>query len=115
MTRSGLTLLIALGLSASAVLADDVPAETLQKTVSYSELDMNRPAGAEHLYMKLNAAARQVCQPLNGGLVRQKFEYRSCVVETLARAVAEVNNALLTAAYDAHGGPSIAALRVAVK
>ena len=112
-TRAALMMFI--GLSAGAVLANDVPAAPLQQTVHFAQLDLTQPAAAEQLYRKLMSSAKQVCEPVNGGLVRQKFEYRSCVTETLANAVEDVNQPLLTNVYGAKGGRSIAALKVATK
>ena len=77
---------------------------SLQRTVRFAQLDLMQPAAAEQLYRKLRATAKQVCEPVNGGLVRQKHEYHSCVTETLANAVAEVNQPLLTNMYDANNG-----------
>lgn len=109
-----LILTMAVGLSGHAAIAQSAD-EPLQKTVGFGELDLSKPIAAEQLYVRLNAAAKQVCEPVNGAQVRQKYQYRSCVNETLANAVAEINHPLLTSVYDAKGGSTIKVTRVATK
>jgi len=108
-------LMMFIGLSAGAVLANDLPAAPLQHTVRFGQLDLTRPAAAEQLYRKLVATSKQVCEPVNGAQARQKYEYRACVSEALANAVAEINQPLLTSLYDTKGKRSIEALKVATK
>ena len=104
----------AMGLAASAAFANDIPAAPLAKTVSFAQLDMSQPAASEHLYQKLKATAKQVCEPANGTLVSQKAAYRACVSDTLANAVQAVNKPQLTNVYAAHHG-GLPTLRVATK
>jgi len=111
-TAAAITLM---ALSASAAFANDIPTAPLAQTVNFAQLDMSQPAAAEQLYQKLNATAKQVCEPVNGGQIRQKAEYRACVSETLANAVADVNKPLLTSVHAAKSGNAATSVRVAIK
>lgn len=115
MNRFNTTIAIALmGLSATTAFANDIASAPLQQTVSYAQLDMSQPAAANQLYQKLNATAKQVCEPVNGGQLSQKSQYRACVSETLANAVAAVDRPQLTSVHAAKTGGATA-VRVAIK
>jgi len=45
------------------------------RVVNYSDLDLTPPAGAAHLYVRIRAAARAVCEP----------QYEPLVMAALAR------------------------------
>ena len=67
--------------------------------VSYGDLDLEKSAGAKALYRRLQQASRQVCDAgvLRGKRsVREMSDARRCYEETLAEAVARVDNDLVT-------------------
>jgi UrcA family protein len=81
---------------ASAVGQSDEPP---QRVVNYADLDLNRSSEVATLYSRINSAAREVCAPQDGwsvSLLRQRFD---CRQDAIARAVADVNSAVLTSYY----------------
>jgi UrcA family protein len=109
------TVAIALVSLSAGAFANDIPSAPLEQAVSFAQLDMTQPAAAEQLYQKLTAVAKQVCEPVNGGLLRQKMEFRACVSETLANAVDEVNKPQLSSVHASRTGSPMTAVRVAIK
>jgi len=109
------TVALALVSLSAGAFANNVASAPLEQAVSFAQLDMTQPAAAEQLYDKLTAVAKQVCEPVNGGLLRQKMEFRACVKETLANAVDEVNRPQLSSVHAARTGSAVTAVRVAVK
>ena len=68
--------------------------------VSYSDLNISRPEGAQVLITRMRAAARQVCGPAPD---QREFTfyrlYRDCVEDALSRAVVTLNDPLVTELY----------------
>ena len=71
----------------------------LKHPVSYQDLDLSRPAGAETLYLRIKSAAENVCAPLNGKQMIEKVSRNACVAGAVARAVKHVNEPILTRYY----------------
>ena len=67
-------------------------------TVSYGDLDLSSPAGANTLYRRIQAAARQVCGHAGADLIEQST-WRGCYRNAIGEAVDKVNNPLLTAMH----------------
>lgn len=93
-------LTIALGLTAMTAAAHD-STEPHTVTVNFAALNTSSTAGAQELYQRLRAAARQVCASADGAPLSAKRQYRSCVDTALANAVMSVNLPLVTSAYHA--------------
>ncbi|MBI1732956.1 MAG: UrcA family protein [Gammaproteobacteria bacterium] len=83
--------------SVRSALEAGVPAVT----VTFSDLDLDRGAGAETLYQRLRAAAKKVCGTADGRDLSATHERRRCYREALDRAVNDVNNERLE---KLHGG-----------
>ena len=103
---SGITLAalatVCLGLAlAPARAADPDPAyEPASQLVQYSDLNLNSHQGIARLYQRIEAAAKGVCA--SDGRTRSLAEWsqaRTCAIASVARAVAQVDNAALTAFY----------------
>jgi UrcA family protein len=61
--------------------------------VKYTDLDLATDQGARTLYRRIAAAARQVCPHGEGSIVPKMDELsRTCIRESIARAVREVNS-----------------------
>ncbi len=73
----------------------------LQKSVSYVGLDLNSVTGAQVLLRRLKSAAEQVCEPLEGHGLVQRYHWRECYERALADAVRQVNHPQVTMLYDA--------------
>lgn len=78
------------------------PAGTIaSQKVYYSDLKLDSPAGIERLYGRIKAAARNVCDLSVTDLeqVEQRVAWLTCFKSSVAAAVAQVNDARLTAMH----------------
>lgn len=71
-------------------------------TVSYADLDLSRPAGAETLLTRIQRAARTVCggHPDIRDLTMSE-RYNACRLAAVENAIRSINNPLLTRLYEA--------------
>jgi UrcA family protein len=88
-----------------SLVAGQAPADSSDNaptvTVSFADLDLSKPEGAETLYQRIQAAARQVC----GGSVDTRYgrdlsrrqAVRACYEKALADAIKQVDNSNLLA------------------
>jgi UrcA family protein len=88
---------------AGIAVADDLSGEPRKQVVRFDDLDLTRAAGAAVLLGRIQAAAREVCEPLQP----QWMVSRQCMDQALARAVADVNAPMLTDYYVARTGRSL--------
>jgi UrcA family protein len=68
--------------------------------VSYADLNLQSPAGAQTMYARLENAARHVCDDRAG--IRPVIELRAlhaCVAAALNHAVADLDQPLVTSLY----------------
>jgi UrcA family protein len=67
--------------------------------VSFADLDINHPAGADMLLRRIESAASTVCggEPSVGPLA-QSFAYQRCRTDAIRRAIGHANAPMLTAA-----------------
>jgi len=75
---------------------DEAPSETMR----YHDLNLNTPEGVAGLYRRIQGAAADVCQPVEGSLfVNRLFrtEWNDCVSHAVANAVKAVHNDNLSA------------------
>ena len=78
------------------------PEETYRATVHYGDLDLKTHQGADALYSRINLAATRVCEDEPEPYVRLSREYKVCRHEAISGAVKEINNPLVTQAYEQH-------------
>src|SRR5262245_21233187 len=98
LTRAGIAA-FAVCTSLVAYSASAAPKEKAQ-TVSYADLDLSKPAGAQTLYKRIKAAARQVCGPSDQyTFVTPARAFRECYAKAIADAVAQVDRPSLTALH----------------
>jgi UrcA family protein len=71
---------------------DAMVKNTPSVTVDFSDLDIERGAGAEILYQRLRAAAKSVCGPVDGRDLTATQEARKCFDAALDAAVSRVNS-----------------------
>jgi UrcA family protein len=76
--------------------------------VSYADLNLSSVAGAKSLYRRITVAANNVCPTEARDLARHQI-HESCVQETVAAAVRDVNAPQLSTLYVAKNGEDIAA------
>jgi UrcA family protein len=101
----------AIGFATVAMVAqaDEAPA----RTVRYSDLNLNTPAGAAVLYKRIKNAAEQVCGDLNSRQLAEVAAAKACVQNGVYAGVRSVNNAQLTNEYNAHMGVAQETISVA--
>jgi UrcA family protein len=92
---AGVLGLMALG-AASAQASAAAPE---QVAVQYADLDINTPAGAETLYARIQAAAREICARGDERLLTQRANAARCMNIVVAHAVASVSSPKLAAVY----------------
>lgn len=84
------------GLTAGQAVADptDNPPTV---TISFSDLDLSKPAGAETLYQRIQAAARIVCHRSKKDArdLRIRRASRTCYKDAIDDALKQVNNSNL--------------------
>ena len=71
--------------------------------VTYSELNVDKEAGAQALYRRLQQASKRVCgveSIKNAGGIREISQQQRCYRNTLDEAVAKINNATLTGIHE---------------
>lgn len=115
MSIQKLILSSALVLAAAAIASPIAQAaehgEQLTRKVTYIDLDLTRTEGAATFYNRIGSAAEQVCAPLAGRSPREFRQWRTCLDQTIARAVVAMNNHALTTYHLAkRGKPSTTTL-----
>ena len=98
---TGFRSLIATGIftlasSFSAVSAADPSSASI--SVKYADLNIATPSGALVLYERIRTAAKNAC---NYFWFKTDADEARCVQQTIAKAVAKVNQPALSAVYDA--------------
>jgi UrcA family protein len=73
------------------------------KVVSFRDLNLNSPEGAAALYRRINSAANEVCGNPNKFDLSQ-LKLQMCVKDAVSRAIAQVNNPMLTSLHQAKTG-----------
>ena len=76
--------------------------ETYRTTVHYGDLNLQTRQGADELYSRLSLAAMRVCEDGSDPYVRLTHTYKECRQEAVSGAVREINNPLVTQAYEQH-------------
>ena len=91
------TACLASSLSAQAGELSSSGLDSVQKTVTYGDLNLANPQGVKELYRRIYAASQQVCHALEGRSLEQKDQYSFCTAQSIAHAVAAVDEPALTA------------------
>jgi UrcA family protein len=112
-----LTVLIAasMALAATGARAENQAApgtEPTKMVVHYADLSLVNPRGVEELYRRIAAAAHQVCDSRDRSLQAQALD-GICKKQSIARAVAMVNQRGLTAFYAQKTGQTAGTFQVA--
>jgi UrcA family protein len=71
------------------------------RRVSYADLDISKTAGAKTLYRRIEAAARQVCEPDARKDLGAVQRGRACVKQAIDLAVGRVDSAALSKVHAA--------------
>jgi len=75
-------------------------------TVRFDDLNLERKAGAETLYERLETAARRVCGARESGsvFIHDTRDWERCQANALQRAVERIDNTHLNAVHQHHTG-----------
>ena len=96
---------LALGAAAALLISGFTQAEEVRKLeVSYSDLDLAKSEHASRLYWRIQHAAHNVCEVNSTPASRALLLERKCVATAVDEAVQHVDNANLTAIYQAKAG-----------
>ena len=80
-----------------STLSTTARAETVPtKTVRFNDLDINKSEGAKTLYVRIHAAARDVCESSTGTDPILRVAFKACVENAIDKAVKDVNAPMLT-------------------
>jgi UrcA family protein len=86
-----------------AAQASDAFDTTPHKVVSFKDLNLNSPEGVAVLYKRIKSAASDVCaNPYRYDLSQLKLQI--CIKDAVSRAIAQVNNPMLTSLYESKTG-----------
>jgi UrcA family protein len=66
--------------------------DIVQVPVSYGDLDLSSPAGAQEMLRRIHRAATKVCGPEPTDRLSFQRQYDECVRETVNRAVVNMRN-----------------------
>ncbi len=89
---NSLALWVSLALAAAAAPAFAEQGSPKEVAVAYGDLEITQPEGARALYVRIRAAARQVCAPAEGRAAGQQVAWNACRREALDRAVASLGS-----------------------
>ena len=80
--------------------ADKSPdSEPMKRTVKYADLNLASQQGVEQLYRRISGAAQHVCDNGESRSLQAQAQVWICTQQTIARAVAAVNQPALTALH----------------
>jgi UrcA family protein len=84
--------------------------EPLKETVKFADLDISHPQGVAVLYLRIHAAALNVCSPFDGSRgLSAKMQLDACVKKAVADAVTAIDKPALFAVYSAKIGKTLPA------
>jgi UrcA family protein len=81
-------------MSSSAGAYEETP---ISKVVRFGDLDITKPAGAQVLYRRIEAAAQRVCVLPSSRTLVTVEEERACIRTAVDKAVRQVDSPQLTA------------------
>jgi UrcA family protein len=93
--------------SLSALAAASAPGdEPARRTVKFEDLNLSEAAGVVALYVRIQRAAQEVCEPLISRDLHSIAISNGCAERAIAHAVADVNAPLLTSYYLTKSAPT---------
>jgi len=115
MNKLALAGLLAVSMVGVAAAMPPQAAEIKKIDVVYSDLNVNRPAGARALYRRIEVAATRVCGKADVRRLTMKAEHTACYEQAVYNAVQDLDMPLLTAYHEGtlHAGSDAAPVRVA--
>jgi len=105
-TATALLFSVSLGGAVSAPANADT-GDIPSVAVKFADLDISRPEGAARLYGRIKTAATMVCSSFDRSGLAAQANFKTCVSDAIARAVAKVDSPSLYAVYGAKTGAPI--------
>lgn len=100
-SKTSTFLLSALAVVASSFAMADTAVTVKSEVVKYDDIRLISNVGAAVLYGRLRSAAERACGgPIDRQQMAIEARYRACVDDAVAKAVADVNQPLLTIYYE---------------
>ena len=96
--------LICAGFVMNSASGGSFTGEPLKHIVSYGDLNLDQPQGIAALYARVQAAAVDVCAPLESVDMSRRAHLEPCIAAATSRAVKSVNVPALTAYNDMRDG-----------
>ncbi len=96
---------LSLGLLAGQASAEDRDAAGMK--VSFADLDLDKQAGAETLYSRIQFAAHAVCGRADTRELERRSEFHKCIDETVQAALKQVNRSSLYAVHNRRNGTHV--------
>ena len=96
---TGIFSALAVSVSTMSVAADSEPVRT--SIVSYADLNVSSPQGADALYRRIQQAAANVCWVATDDHFYNKLVVSKCIHRAVVDAVMKVNSPALVDAYNA--------------
>jgi UrcA family protein len=87
--------------------------EPTKQVVNYGDLNLSNPRGVEELYQRIAAAARRVCDSGESRSLQVQTRDWMCKKQSIARAVAVIDQPALTALHAQKTGQPTPAARMA--
>ena len=88
---------IACTCAASTALADRRDDDEYRVRVTYADLDLSTPAGAQELYGRITRAAHIVCSDLEDEQIEHRESWQKCYDQAIGKAIDTINRPALTA------------------
>jgi len=110
--KTAVTAALGMGIATAGVPAQagERDVDTRSLTVSYKDVDLAAPGGADVLYNRLRTAAGSVCGPkADGRNLVARFYWKQCYDKALDKAVGAVDHAALSETHLAHTGRRVGA------
>jgi UrcA family protein len=102
-TRTATLAATVLATFAGAALAGSMDADSVPSvSITYADLNVGTPQGADQLYQRIVRAASTVCPAADIRDLTAFRIYRTCVQDAVARAVSSISSPQLAAVYEAH-------------
>jgi UrcA family protein len=108
-------LMVAAGALAGPPAASEANSNVAREVVSYSDLDLQHPPGAERLYQRIAAAAERVCPGVFDRALESSMRQRSCKEKAIRHAIASIGSPELTRIYISKIAKTHASLAIAQK
>jgi len=101
-------LLLAFGLTSTASAGHSAVDAAPSATLRYTASELRNPAGARHVYQRLQLIAERVCEAEDGPGLEHKVRHAQCLKTTVDGAVARLDAPLVKVLHEGRANGSAA-------